>query len=67
MNYKSQLVGVFLLSAVAIAITFNECKPDTSLLSDVSAKLNFTTDTLRFDTVFTQIVKWRTLTTNRLE
>lgn len=45
---------MFFVSACALII-YSSCKPDASTLSDPSAKLNFSTDTLRFDTVFTQI------------
>lgn len=55
MIYKSHVVCVLLCISVVLTLIFNACKPDTSTLSDPSAKLNFTTDTLRFDTVFTQI------------
>ncbi len=55
MNLKSHVFGALILVSVLGIIIFNACKPDTSLLADISAKLKFSSDTLRFDTVFTQI------------
>lgn len=42
------------ISLLFLAFFFSECKKDT-LLNDPSAKLNFSVDTLTFDTVFTTI------------
>ncbi len=44
-------VGCFLISIFCV---LSSCKKDT-LITDSSAKLSFSTDTLRFDTAFTQI------------
>ena len=55
MNYKSHFIGVLVGFLVLAIVAFYACKPDTSLLADTTAKLKFSSDTLRFDTVFTQI------------
>ncbi|MBL7815550.1 MAG: right-handed parallel beta-helix repeat-containing protein [Saprospiraceae bacterium] len=44
-----------LLSAVALLLTFFACRKDENFTTDAAAKLRFSSDTLRFDTVFTSV------------
>ena len=43
----------FLYLIIGIALIFS-CNPDNSFITDAGAKLEFSTDTLQFDTVFTE-------------
>lgn len=44
----------FILSAFSI-ILLNACRKEDNFITDSSAKISFSTDTLKFDTVFTQV------------
>jgi hypothetical protein len=48
---------VRLLSALSLLfiITFTSCKKEVGFILDNNAKLNFSEDTILFDTVFTQV------------
>ena len=43
-----------ILLFIGFIITFGACRKEESFITDSSAKLSFSTDTLRFDTVFTE-------------
>lgn len=43
------------LALFAVILTFIACRKDNSFTTDTGAKLRFSSDTLRFDTVFTSI------------
>jgi hypothetical protein len=43
-----------LLTALAMAATWWSCREEENFITDPSARLEFSTDTLRFDTVFTE-------------
>ena len=44
----------YVLILFSIAIALGSCNDDESFTTDANAKLAFSTDTLRFDTVFTR-------------
>ena len=50
-----KLIKFTSLCLFAFLIVFNACKKDENFTTDAGAKLSFSTDTLRFDTVFTQL------------
>ena len=43
------------LAAFALLLTFFACRKDENFTTDSSAKVAFSSDTLRFDTVFTSL------------
>lgn len=45
---------LYVLILFSIAIALGSCNDDETFITDANAKLAFSTDTLRFDTVFTQ-------------
>ena len=50
---RSTLLYIF--STVALLLCIQACQSDDALITDSSAKLEFSVDTLRFDTVFTEL------------
>ncbi len=46
---------LFFLFSAALLVGFSSCDPDEDFITDGSAKLEFSLDTLRFDTVFTEL------------
>ncbi len=52
---QSVIMKYATLGFVALVLTFIACRKDDSFTTDTSAKLTFSSDTLRFDTVFTTV------------
>ena len=50
---RSTLLYIF--SVIALLLSIQACQSDDELITDSSAKLEFSVDTLRFDTVFTEL------------
>lgn len=53
---KIHFLSVYItVVAIALVLIFSACRRDTDLITDSSASLEFSVDTLRFDTVFTTL------------
>ena len=48
-------LSVWVLSLIAGLFLLESCQSDDGFITDSSAKLEFSVDTLRFDTVFTEL------------